>query len=137
MEIKTIPLAEDRLNESHYIASYWKKMFIAAKEMKAGDIHIEPNEPAQGKLAVRFGVLGTIVMYDILEDSENIQSYLTKLELICGFDTTQKNVMQDRSFYLDSTGSRYRASYGPPSSFDPESLVFRVIDQKEIPDLKD
>ena len=137
MEIKTIPLAEDRLNESHYIASYWKKMFIEAQKKSASDIHIEPNEPEKGKMAIRFGLMNSLVTYDVLEDTENIPSYLTKIELICGIDVTQKNVKQDKSIDIPSLKSRYRVSYGPPTSFDPESLVFRVIDEKAIPDLKD
>ena len=135
MKIKRIPSPEDRLNESHYIASYWKKMFETASEKGVSDIHIEPNEPEKGKMAVRFGLMNSLIIYDIIEDSETIPSYLNRLEYICGLDVTNKHIRQDRSIELPFLKSRYRVSFGPPSSMDPESVVFRVIEEKELPDL--
>lgn len=136
MKIKKIPTVEEKLNESNFITAFWKKMFIAASERGASDIHLEPNDPQRGQMAIRFGILGELVVYDVIEDSDNLTSYLNKIELICGFDVTRKNIRQDRSIEIPSLNSRYRVSFGSASSFDPESIVFRVIDEKEIPELK-
>lgn len=136
MKIKKIPTVEEKLNESNFITAFWKKMFIAASERGASDIHIEPNDPERGKMAIRFGVLGELVVYDVIDDSDNLISYLNKIELICGFDVTRKNIRQDRSIEISNLNSRYRVSFGSATSFDPESIVFRVIDENEIPHLK-
>lgn len=128
-------MPEDRMNESHYLSAYWKKMFRTASEKSVSDIHIEPNEPEPGKMAVRFGIMNSLIIYDIISDSDTIPSYLNRLEYICGLDVTRKHVRQDRSIELPSFKSRYRVSYGPPSSMDPESIVFRVIEEKALPDL--
>ena len=124
------------MNEKNFIARYWKTMFFEADKRGASDIHIEPNEPDDGKLSVRFGIMDDLVIYDTIDDSVNIPSYLTKLEQICGCDVTEKNIAQDKSFYLPGTRSRYRVSFGPATSFDPESIVFRVINQGKIPALE-
>ena len=102
-------------------------LFEDAVQMKASDIHIEPEEKI---IRVRMRIDG-VLNEQIIEEGGIASALAMRLKLISGLNVTEKHLPQDGRFYikvrdriLDIRLSFLPTQYG-------ESMVMRILDQSQ------
>ena len=116
------------VSERGFLASFWRRIFKEAKERQASDIHLES---LQSGLQVRLRRKGILIEpFDrILNHNDGVQ-IVDKLKEIAQLDLTNKSVLQDTSFSLSLTNSRYRLSLSPGFQHG-ECAVLRIINNDD------
>ena len=127
--VTTKALSPDAIvSERGFLAGYWRRIFCEAKERGVSDIHLES---LQSGLQVRFRRQGVLVEpFDRIVDPNDGVQIVDKLKEIAQLDLTNKSVLQDTSFSLGLTNSRYRVSLSPGFQHG-ECAVLRIINNNE------
>ncbi len=111
------------------IVDYIGKMFKAANEMEASDIHIEPTEFF---LLIRFRKDGDFILYDKLH-RENISSMITRLKVLSKIKIDENKKPQDGKityvYEKESKNIDIRLSTLPTNYW--EKIVMRILKQDE------
>ena len=102
-------------------------MFEEAVQMRASDIHIEPQEK---KLVIRFRIDGTL--HPQVETDPKIASALmVRLKLLAGLDIAEKRLPQDGRIAIRAGGSRIDIRMSTMPTQHGESVVMRLLIQSQ------
>ena len=102
-----------------------QSVFEDATQVRASDIHIEPQEK---KLAIRFRIDG--VLYPQTEADSKIASALVqRLKLMAGLDIAEKRLPQDGRFNVKTRGNTLDVRMSSMPTQFGESVVMRLLSQ--------
>jgi MSHA biogenesis protein MshE len=102
-----------------------QSVFEDAAQVRASDIHIEPQEKA---LAIRFRIDG--ILHPQTEADSKISSALVlRLKLMSGLDISEKRLPQDGRFNVKTRGSRLDVRISTMPTQYGESVVMRLLSQ--------
>ena len=109
--------------------SFWKKIFRAANEKKASDIHAASIEEG---LLIRFRIDGQLTVIEKVTNRSAASELIVTLKRIADADTGTRRIAQDTSFKLDAFASKYRFALSPGGNHG-ECVVMRIIRDEEPP----
>jgi MSHA biogenesis protein MshE len=102
-----------------------QSVFEDAMQVRASDIHIEPQEKS---LAIRFRIDG--VLHPQAEaDSKISSSLVLRLKLMSGLDISEKRLPQDGRFNVKTRGGRLDVRMSTMPTQYGESVVMRLLNQ--------
>ena len=102
-----------------------QSMFHDAVQVKASDIHIEPDEHC---LRIRQRVDG-VLQEQIIEGRRVAQALVTRLKLMCGADIAEKRLPQDGRFSIRVEDKVIDVRLSTMPIANGESVVLRLLDQ--------
>ncbi len=102
-----------------------QSVFEDAVQMRASDIHIEPEEH---QLRIRQRIDG-VLQEKILKENKIAAAMVLRLKLMAGLDISEKRVPQDGRFYLDIAGHGIDVRMSTMPVQYGESVVMRLLDQ--------
>ena len=115
------------------VVKFLQTVFEEAAQMRASDIHIEPQET---KLVVRFRIDGTLHT-QVDTDPKIATALMVRLKLLAGLDISEKRMPQDGRLVIKSGINRIDIRMSTiPTQFG-ESVVMRLLIQSQgLLDLK-
>jgi MSHA biogenesis protein MshE len=118
-------LLETASDEDVPVARLLKSIFEDAVQMKASDIHIEPDETV---LRVRQRIDG--VLHEQIMKEKNIAPAVTlRLKITAGLDISEKRIPQDGRFNIRVKGRNIDVRLSTMPVQYGESVVMRLLDQ--------
>jgi MSHA biogenesis protein MshE len=102
-----------------------QSVFEDAVQMRASDIHIEPDE---NQLRIRQRIDG-FLQENILKENKIASAMVLRLKLMAGLDISEKRVPQDGRFNLKITGHDIDVRMSTMPVQYGESVVMRLLDQ--------
>ena len=100
-------------------------MFEDAIQMRASDVHIEPDENA---LRIRQRIDG-VLQENILKENKIASAMVLRLKLMAGLDISEKRLPQDGRFNLQIKGHSIDVRMSTMPVQYGESVVMRLLDQ--------
>jgi MSHA biogenesis protein MshE len=107
------------------VAKLLKSLFEDAVQVRASDIHIEPD---RGSLRIRTRVDG-VLQESILREVNIAPALVLRLKLMAGLDISEKRVPQDGRFQVKVKGHEIDVRISTMPIQDGESVVMRLLDQ--------
>src|SRR5690554_7522365 len=107
------------------VAKLLQSIFTDAVQVRASDIHIEPDE---GALRVRMRVVG-VLDEDVLTEANIANAWLLRLKLVAGLDISEKRLPQDGRFNIKVRGHSIAVRVSTMPVQHGESCVMRLLDQ--------
>ena len=102
-----------------------QSVFEDAVQMRASDIHIEPEEH---QLRIRQRIDG-VLQEKILKENKIASAMVLRLKLMAGLDISEKRLPQDGRFNLDISGHNIDVRMSTMPVQYGESVVMRLLDQ--------
>lgn len=102
-----------------------QSVFEDAVQMRASDIHIEPDE---NKLRIRQRIDG-VLQESILKENKIASAMVLRLKLMAGLDISEKRIPQDGRFHLQISGHSIDVRMSTMPVQYGESVVMRLLDQ--------
>lgn len=102
-----------------------QSVFEDAVQMRASDIHIEPDE---NQLRIRQRIDG-VLQENILKESKIAAAMVLRLKLMAGLDISEKRLPQDGRFNLNIKGHSIDVRMSTMPVQYGESVVMRLLDQ--------
>jgi MSHA biogenesis protein MshE len=102
-----------------------QSVFEDAVQMRASDIHIEPDE---NQLRIRQRIDG-VLQESILKESKIASAMVLRLKLMAGLDISEKRIPQDGRFHLQISGHSIDIRMSTMPVQHGESVVMRLLDQ--------
>jgi len=102
-----------------------QSVFEDAVQMRASDIHIEPDE---NQLRIRQRIDG-VLHENILKENKIASAMVLRLKLMAGLDISEKRVPQDGRFNLKISGHDIDVRMSTMPVQHGESVVMRLLDQ--------
>ncbi len=102
-----------------------QSVFEDAVQMRASDIHIEPEE---NQLRIRQRIDG-VLQEKILKENKIASAMVLRLKLMSGLDISEKRTPQDGRFNLDISGHSIDVRMSTMPVQYGESVVMRLLDQ--------
>jgi MSHA biogenesis protein MshE len=102
-----------------------RSLFEDAVQMRASDIHIEPDEHV---LRIRQRIDGTL-HENILNEARIAQTLVLRLKLVAGLDISEKRLPQDGRFEMKVRGHNIDVRMSTMPVQHGESVVMRLLDQ--------
>lgn len=102
-----------------------QSVFEDAVQMRASDIHIEPDE---NQLRIRQRIDG-VLQESILKESKIASAMVLRLKLMAGLDISEKRIPQDGRFHLQISGHSIDVRMSTMPVQYGESVVMRLLDQ--------
>lgn len=102
-----------------------QSVFEDAIQMRASDIHIEPDE---NQLRIRQRIDG-VLQENILKENKIASAMVLRLKLMAGLDISEKRIPQDGRFNLKITGHDIDVRMSTMPVQHGESVVMRLLDQ--------
>ena len=102
-----------------------QSVFEDAAQVRASDIHIEPQEKA---LAIRFRIDG-VLHHQAEADSKISSALVLRLKLMSGLDISEKRLPQDGRFNVRTRSSRLDVRFSTMPTQYGESVVMRLLNQ--------
>lgn len=102
-----------------------QSVFEDAVQMRASDIHIEPDE---NQLRIRQRIDG-VLQENILKENKIASAMVLRLKLMAGLDISEKRIPQDGRFHLKITGHDIDVRMSTMPVQYGESVVMRLLDQ--------
>ena len=102
-----------------------QSVFEDAVQMRASDIHIEPEE---NQLRIRQRIDG-VLQEKILKENKIASAMVLRLKLMAGLDISEKRIPQDGRFNLDISGHSIDVRMSTMPVQFGESVVMRLLDQ--------
>ena len=102
-----------------------QSVFEDAVQMRASDIHIEPDE---NQLRIRQRIDG-VLQESILKESKIASAMVLRLKLMAGLDISEKRLPQDGRFHLQISGHSIDVRMSTMPVQHGESVVMRLLDQ--------
>ena len=118
-------LNENLSNEDAPVAKLLQSIFDQAIQMKASDIHIEPDATV---LRVRMRVDGQL-QEQIIKETRIVPALVLRLKLMCGLDISEKRIPQDGRFRIRARGHDVDIRLSTMPVQHGESVVMRLLDQ--------
>ena len=100
-------------------------MFDDATQIRASDIHIEPQE---GRLMIRFRIDG-VMHLQTEADSKIAPALVLRLKLMSGLDISEKRLPQDGRFHVRVRDQRVDVRIATCPTQNGESVVMRLLRQ--------
>jgi len=107
------------------VAKLLQSIFEDAIQMRASDIHIEPDADV---LRIRQRIDG-VLQESILKESTIATAITLRLKLMAGLDISEKRLPQDGRFHLDFKGHSIDVRMSTMPLEHGESVVMRLLDQ--------
>ena len=102
-----------------------QSVFEDAVQMRASDIHIEPDE---NLLRIRQRIDG-VLQENVLKENKIASAMVLRLKLMAGLDISEKRLPQDGRFNLQITGHSIDVRMSTMPVQHGESVVMRLLDQ--------
>jgi MSHA biogenesis protein MshE len=102
-----------------------QSVFEDAVQMRASDVHIEPDENA---LRIRQRIDG-VLQESILKENKIASAMVLRLKLMAGLDISEKRLPQDGRFNLQIKGHSIDVRMSTMPIQHGESVVMRLLDQ--------
>jgi MSHA biogenesis protein MshE len=102
-----------------------QSVFEDAVQMRASDIHIEPDEH---QLRIRQRIDG-VLQESILKENKIASAMVLRLKLMAGLDISEKRIPQDGRFNIQITGHSIDVRMSTMPVQYGESVVMRLLDQ--------
>ena len=102
-----------------------QSVFEDAVQMRASDIHIEPEEH---QLRIRQRIDG-VLQENILKENKIASAMVLRLKLMAGLDISEKRLPQDGRFHLQISGHDIDVRISTMPVQFGESVVMRLLDQ--------
>lgn len=102
-----------------------QSVFEDAVQMRASDIHIEPDE---NSLRIRQRIDG-VLQENILKENKIASAMVLRLKLMAGLDISEKRLPQDGRFNLQIKGHNIDVRMSTMPVQHGESVVMRLLDQ--------
>ncbi len=102
-----------------------QSVFEDAVQMRASDIHIEPDE---NQLRIRQRIDG-VLQENILKENKIASAMVLRLKLMAGLDISEKRIPQDGRFNLKIAGHDIDVRMSTMPIQHGESVVMRLLDQ--------
>jgi len=102
-----------------------QSVFEDAIQMRASDIHIEPDE---NQLRIRQRIDG-VLQENILKENKIASAMVLRLKLMAGLDISEKRLPQDGRFNLQISGHNVDVRISTMPVQYGESVVMRLLDQ--------
>ncbi len=102
-----------------------QSVFEDAIQMRASDIHIEPDED---QLRIRQRIDG-VLQENILKENKIASAMVLRLKLMAGLDISEKRIPQDGRFNLQIAGHNIDVRMSTMPVQHGESVVMRLLDQ--------
>jgi MSHA biogenesis protein MshE len=118
-------LNENVSNEEAPVAKLLQSIFDQAMQVKASDIHIEPDAKV---LRVRMRVDGQL-QEQIIKETRIVPALVLRLKLMCGLDISEKRKPQDGRFRIRARGHEVDIRLSTMPIQHGESVVMRLLDQ--------
>jgi len=118
-------LASDAAVQNAPVVKLLQTLFEDAAQVRASDIHIEPQEH---KLHVRFRIDGVLHL-QTEADSKIAPALVLRLKLMSGLDISEKRLPQDGRFHVDIKGSPLDVRISTMLTQYGESVVMRLLNQ--------
>lgn len=107
------------------VAKLLQSIFTDAVQVRASDIHIEPDE---GALRIRMRVDG-VLQENVLTEANIANALLLRLKLMAGLDISEKRLPQDGRFNIKVRGHSIDVRVSTMPVQYGESCVMRLLDQ--------
>lgn len=107
------------------VAKLLQSIFTDAVQVRASDIHIEPDE---GVLRIRMRVDG-VLQENVLTEANIANALLLRLKLMAGLDISEKRLPQDGRFNIKVRGHSIDVRVSTMPVQHGESCVMRLLDQ--------
>lgn len=118
-------LNENVSNEEAPVAKLLQTIFDQAIQLKASDIHIEPDARV---LRVRMRVDGHL-QEQVIKETRIVPALVLRLKLMCGLDISEKRKPQDGRFRIRARGHEVDIRLSTMPVQHGESVVMRLLDQ--------
>lgn len=118
-------LNENVSNEEAPVAKLLQTIFDQAIQLKASDIHIEPDAKV---LRVRMRVDGHL-QEQVIKETRIVPALVLRLKLMCGLDISEKRKPQDGRFRIRARGHEVDIRLSTMPVQYGESVVMRLLDQ--------
>ncbi|MDX2369720.1 MAG: ATPase, T2SS/T4P/T4SS family [Colwellia sp.] len=102
-----------------------QSVFEDAVQMRASDIHIEPDE---NQLRIRQRIDG-VLQENILKENKIASAMVLRLKLMAGLDISEKRIPQDGRFHMKISGHEIDVRMSTMPVQHGESVVMRLLDQ--------
>ncbi len=102
-----------------------QSVFADAIQMRASDVHIEPDE---NSLRIRQRIDG-VLQENILKENKIASAMVLRLKLMAGLDISEKRLPQDGRFNLQINGHSIDVRMSTMPVQHGESVVMRLLDQ--------
>lgn len=102
-----------------------QSVFEDAVQMRASDVHIEPDE---NSLRIRQRIDG-VLQENILKENKIASAMVLRLKLMAGLDISEKRLPQDGRFNLQINGHSIDVRMSTMPVQHGESVVMRLLDQ--------
>jgi MSHA biogenesis protein MshE len=102
-----------------------QSVFEDAVQMRASDIHIEPDE---NQLRIRQRIDG-VLQENILKENKIASAMVLRLKLMAGLDISEKRIPQDGRFHMKISGHDIDVRMSTMPVQHGESVVMRLLDQ--------
>lgn len=102
-----------------------QSVFEDAIQMRASDIHIEPDE---NLLRIRQRIDG-VLQENVLKENKIASAMVLRLKLMAGLDISEKRLPQDGRFHLRTKGHSIDVRMSTMPVHHGESVVMRLLDQ--------
>jgi MSHA biogenesis protein MshE len=102
-----------------------QSVFADAVQMRASDVHIEPDE---NSLRIRQRIDG-VLQENILKENKIASAMVLRLKLMAGLDISEKRLPQDGRFNLKINGHSIDIRMSTMPVQHGESVVMRLLDQ--------
>jgi len=121
-----LPTLNDNVsNDEAPVAKFLQGLFEQAIQIKASDIHIEPDSHV---LRVRMRVDGQL-QEQIIKESRIVSALVLRLKLMCGLDISEKRIPQDGRFRIKARDHDVDIRLSTMPIQHGESVVMRLLDQ--------
>ena len=111
--------------EDTVVAKLLRSLFEDSVQVRASDIHIEPD---RGKLRIRTRVDG-VLQESTLNEVNIAPALVLRLKLMAGLDISEKRIPQDGRFHMRVKGHEIDVRISTMPIQDGESVVMRLLDQ--------
>lgn len=118
-------LTADEDSEEAPVIKLLQSMFTDAVQVKASDIHIEPDEHV---LRIRQRVDG-VLQEHVIDGRAVASALITRLKLMSGLDISEKRLPQDGRFTIQVRDTRLDVRVSTLPIQHGESIVMRLLDQ--------
>ena len=118
-------LSLDEEGEDATVAKLLQSIFADAVQIRASDIHIEPDEKV---LRIRMRIDG-VLQENILNETAIAGALLLRLKLMAGLDISEKRMPQDGRFHITVNQHNIDVRVSTMPTQYGESCVMRLLDQ--------
>lgn len=118
-------LNENVSNDEAPVAKFLQGLFEQAIQIKASDIHIEPDAQV---LRVRMRVDGQL-QEQVIKETGIVSALVLRLKLMCGLDISEKRIPQDGRFRIRAKDHDVDIRLSTMPIQHGESVVMRLLDQ--------